>query len=116
MSQVPNKGAARLVRSLLSIGQPGSLFPDASAIPVVCPLTVPGNAEDPGRLECLWQQGALPQYVQYHAKQFVSAVLVLVRYMVQQQGVGHMGNMEVRPSLVQLHHDLQTVSKLGIST
>lgn len=106
--QVPNKAAARLVRSLVSIGQPGSLFPESSAIPVICPMTIPGNAEDPGRLECVWQQGVAPQFVQYHAKQFVSAVLVLVRYMLQQTSVGH---QDIKPSLRQMHHDMQTVSR-----
>lgn len=98
--------AARLVRSLLTIGQPDSLFPDASAVPVICPLTTPGTPEDPGVLECLWQQAAPAHYVHYHAMQFVSAVLVLVRYMAKQPGVGH---RDVRPSLMQLHYDLQTV-------
>lgn len=96
-----------MARSLLHIGEAGSLFPDASAIPVICPLTTGGTAEDPARLECLWQQAVSPHYVRYHAKQFVSAVLVLVRYMMQFPGMGH---VDVHPSLKALHFDLETVS------
>lgn len=55
--QVPHKSQARLVNNLLHIGQPGSLFPDSSRIPVICPLTAPDSTtEDPGRVECRWQQ------------------------------------------------------------
>lgn len=105
--EVPNKSQARLVNNLLHIGQPGSLFPDSSSIPVICPLTAPDSTtEDPGRVECRWQQAALPHYVRYHARQFVCAVLVLVRAMVKRPTVGH---AEDQGALKQLHFDLQTV-------
>lgn len=57
LPQVPNKSQAPLVNNLLHIGQPGTLFPDSSSIPVICPLTAPDSTtEAPGRVECRWQQ------------------------------------------------------------
>lgn len=100
------------MRSLLHIGQPDSLFPSTSSIPVICPLTGAGTTEDPGRVECCWQAAALPHYVRYHAKQFVCAFVVLVRAMVQRPTVAH---VEDKASLKQLHFDLQTVSKLCVA-
>lgn len=54
-------------------------------------------------------QAALPHYVRYHARQFVCAVLVLVRAMVKRPTVGH---MEDTAALKQLDFDLQTVRLL----
>lgn len=51
-------------------------------------------------------QAALPHY---HARQFVCAVLVLVRAMVKRPTVGH---KEDTAALKQLHFDLQTVRLL----
>lgn len=107
--QVPAKSAARLVRSLLRIGAPDcQLFPDSSAIPVIAPLAAPGTAEDPGRPQCVWQLPALPNYVHYHARQFVSALLVLVRYLACTTRVTVDKADRIR--IKQLHYDLQVVS------
>lgn len=105
------------MRSLLQAGQPGSLFPDAAAVPVICPLFMAGTAEDPGRVQCCWQLSAQPNYVHYHAQQFVSAVLVLLRYMIRVvNAVGVQGDGVNDDLVKQLHYDIQMVESVCAAT
>lgn len=71
---------------------------------------MPGTAEDPGRVQCCWQLSAQANYVHYHAQQFVSAVLVLLRYMTRVvNAVGMQGDGVSDDLVKQLHYDIQMV-------
>lgn len=121
--QVPQRGAARLVSSLLLVGSSSSnsssLFPDASKIHVICPcdgayrlsqqqlLAMVLGEKVPDR----WRFSAPDSFVQYHAQQFVSAVLVLLR-ILRHDVYRVSGRKQFGAGVAELHDSLERVSRL----